>query len=280
MNTENHFRIRLGSYSREVINFIAPVSGYQTLPGFYVIAHRGASYYSPENTMAAFELAAELKADMVELDVTLSRDKVPVVLHDPKLQRTTSGKGNISRFYLRELLELDAGSWFSPEFREVRIPQLTEVLEWAKNKIALNIEIKKEAVDRNALYGIEDRVVDLIKEFDMKHQVVVSSFSKRAIRRIDKIDPGIYKSWLLNQYRFGRGRAMKLFHSTGAAGLNLSPQQMRKQLMRSLMNSKTPVWVYTVDDKLLMKKVIRKGATGMFTNRPDILHQVITEWNG
>lgn len=228
--------------------------------------------------MPAFRLAAEQKADMIELDVTLSRDKIPVVFHDKKLERTTSGRGKVRHFYLRELLELDAGSWFAPEFNGIRIPELEDVLKWAKDTIVLNIEIKKEAVDPDAAVGVENIVVDLIKEYAMEHQVVISSFSKRAIQKINVTDPNIHKNLLLNQYSSGRASDLKKVWTTGAEGLNLHPRQMRKPLMNLLIHHKIPAWVYTVDEAALMKKVIEKGATGIFTNRPDILHKVISEW--
>jgi len=139
---------------RNVKNPIDPFSPFQSAEGFFNIAHRGASYYAPENTMASFKLASEMNADMIELDVTLTRDNIPVVFHDRKLSRTTDGKGNISRYLLRELRELDAGLWFSELYKGTRIPTLEEVLEWASGTIALNIEIKKEAVSGNHKIGV------------------------------------------------------------------------------------------------------------------------------
>lgn len=277
MNPLFQFSINLGSGSREVINSIYPVGDFQSAPGFFVIAHRGASYYAPENTLPAFELAIELKSDMIELDVTLTKDRIPIVFHDKKLHRTTTGKGLVKNFYLRELRELNAGSWFDPSYKDVKIPSLREVLEWAKNKISLNIEIKKEALDPKAESGgVAEMVSELINEFDMQNQVVVSSFSKRVVRQLSKLDTPIHRSFLLNQYEMDTRRILKTLRSTGAHGLNLGPHQMRNSLMRNLIQRKIPVWVYTIDNELQMREVSRKGATGIFTNRPDLLHQVIT----
>lgn len=83
----------------------------------YTIAHRGASGYAPENTFAAFDLAAELKSDMIELDVQLTKDRHIVVIHDDRVDRTTNGTGYVKDYTLKELQTLDAGSWFGPAFQ-------------------------------------------------------------------------------------------------------------------------------------------------------------------
>src|SRR5919197_4354903 len=96
-----------------------------------VVGHRGAMGYAPENTLASFELAVEQGADVVELDVHLSRDGQVVVIHDEQLDRTTDGRGLVGDRTLDELKRLDAGSWFDPRFAGQRIPTLHEVLAWA-----------------------------------------------------------------------------------------------------------------------------------------------------
>ena len=110
-----------------------------------LIAHRGASALAPENTMAAFRLAVEAGADLVELDVRLSADGHPVVIHDAYLSRTTDGLGPVARTPLAALQRLDAGSWFAPRFAGERIPTLDEVLRWAQSctpPIPLMVELK------------------------------------------------------------------------------------------------------------------------------------------
>src|SRR3972149_9393656 len=106
-----------------------------------VIAHRGFSGQAPENTLASFKKARELGSDMIELDVRFSKDGHMVVMHDDTLDRTTNGRGKVADYTLKELKQLDAGSWFAPQFSDERIPNLNEVLELAKGKILVNIEI-------------------------------------------------------------------------------------------------------------------------------------------
>lgn len=119
-----------------------------------VIAHRGASFYAPENTLASFKLAATLKADWFELDCVLSKDGELVILHDNTLDRTTNGKGWPVDYTLPELKKLDAGSWMSGGFAGEKLPTLREALELAKReKIGCYIEIKDVNVKRKAAKG-------------------------------------------------------------------------------------------------------------------------------
>src|SRR5262245_34742321 len=107
------------------------------------VAHRGASARAPENTLAAFREAIRLGADAIELDVQLSADGVPMVIHDLTVDRTTNGHGSVASFASRDLRRLDAGAWYSSRFRGERIPTLEEALECARGRCGLNIEIKE-----------------------------------------------------------------------------------------------------------------------------------------
>jgi|GEM_PF-2337151 len=111
--------------------------------GMEIIAHRGAMTHAPENTLASQRLAYELGVDIVEIDVRLSKDGVPVIIHDHTLERTTSGTGLVTALTLQQLKQLDAGAWFGPQFAGERIPTLAEMLEVAKQynrKVILDIK--------------------------------------------------------------------------------------------------------------------------------------------
>lgn len=224
--------------------------------------------------MPAFQMALEMGADMIEFDVTLSRDQIPVVIHDQTLDRTTSGKGGIQQYLSRELSELDAGLWFNKSFENTRIPTLEQILRWASDTIALNIEIKKEAFIKTNETGIVESISDLVLEFDMADQVIISSFSAEALIRCRKVMPKIPRSYLISPHSWGSTRNIRLMKKLGASGLNLKHKQMKPELMKQAESEQLPIWVYTVDDPEEMKKVIGKGATGIFTNRPDILKEV------
>src|SRR5690348_7685142 len=100
----------------------------------WVVGHRGAMGHAPENTMTSFEEAVSLGADMLEFDVRLSKDRVPVVVHDANLDRTSNRSLNVADLNVKDLLELDAGSWFDMRFANERIPRLADLLTWAEKK--------------------------------------------------------------------------------------------------------------------------------------------------
>src|SRR5260221_4410550 len=107
-----------------------------------ILAHRGAGHDAPQNTVAAFQLARKMGADGIELDTSLSRDGVPVVIHDLTLDATTDGSGPVRALDLKALKELDAGSRFSPAFKGERIPTLDEAFEAVGPDLVVNVELK------------------------------------------------------------------------------------------------------------------------------------------
>ncbi len=143
----------------------------------WIIAHRGFSQKYPENTLAAFQAAMAAGAAMIELDVMLSRDRKPVVIHDETLERTTNGCGAVSHFTMAELKNLDAGSWFHPTFADQRLPELSEVLDLMGGKTRVNIEIKAQAYEQaHPPDAIEKQVVAMVKKKNLVKSVLISSF--------------------------------------------------------------------------------------------------------
>jgi glycerophosphoryl diester phosphodiesterase len=143
----------------------------------WIIAHRGYPYKYPENTLAAFQAAVTAGVPMVELDVMLSRDHKPVVIHDATLERTTNGHGAVNDFTLDELKQLDAGSWFDPQFADQRLPELSEVLDLVNGRTRVNIEIKAQAYEhRHPADAIEKQVVAMVKKKNLLDSVLISSF--------------------------------------------------------------------------------------------------------
>lgn len=113
-----------------------------------IIAHRGASKYAPENTMAAFKIAYDDGADAIETDVHLTKDFVPIIMHDEDVKRTTNGKGLIKDLTYNQISSLDNGSWFNKSFSNERIPTLEKFLQWAyKKNIRINLELKNNKID-------------------------------------------------------------------------------------------------------------------------------------
>jgi glycerophosphoryl diester phosphodiesterase len=153
-----------------------------------VFGHQGAKAYAPTNTIPAFELAVAQRADGVELDVHLSKDKYPVILHDFTVDATTNGKGYARDMTLAQLKELDAGGWFGESFQGVQIPTLDEVFEAVGRKLYINVEIKSETEETD---GVEQIVADTIAEFELQQRVIVSSFNPYTLKRFRKIMPDV-----------------------------------------------------------------------------------------
>ena len=156
------------------------------------IAHRGISARFPENTLAAFRGAVAAGAQMIELDVCLSADRQPVVIHDDTVDRTTNGTGAVRSLPLDRLLRLDAGSWFDPRFADERLPTLDQVLAAMRGNIMVNIEIKPEAFEPDGPPdAVERQVLALVRRHHMDETVLISSFEWRALENIRGLDAQI-----------------------------------------------------------------------------------------
>jgi glycerophosphoryl diester phosphodiesterase len=242
---------------------------------FTIIAHRGASAYYPENTLPAFEGAIAMGADMVELDVQFTSDKKVVVFHDEKISRCTNGGGKIAGHTLAELRKLDAGSWYDKKFQNTRVPTLAEVLVVCKNRIAVNIEIKTEAVGKTFSGGIEEECLKIVDQNGMKGHVVFSSFDRRAIMRLKQIDQKITVAVLFEKKYYGAKLPSDIMKSVGADAFNCSRTEFKKKWLTNVKSNNIAVNIYTVNDEKNMRRFLDMGVRGVFTNKPDILKRVV-----
>ena len=180
-----------------------------------ILGHRGASHDAPQNTLAAFRKAVEVGADGVELDVHLSRDGVPVVIHDAKVDATTDGTGYVSAKSLEELKALDAGLSFDPQFSGERIPTLEEVLLEVGEALLVNIELKVGRID-----GLAAAVVDVVKRLGMQPRVWFSSFRPYLLYQSARSGPG-YSLWVALRADDGGSAVAGPHHAVrGAASLS------------------------------------------------------------
>jgi glycerophosphoryl diester phosphodiesterase len=160
-----------------------------------VVAHRGASSTHPENTLASFEAALEAGADVVELDVRLTADRVPVVLHDPDVARTTDGAGLVHELTLDEVRGLDASGGRGPR---AAIPTLHEVLDALGGRIGLNLELKnipgEAAFDTQE--GVAESAATLVRELGLVDDTLFSSFNWAALQRVRELGPDLHTGLL------------------------------------------------------------------------------------
>jgi glycerophosphoryl diester phosphodiesterase len=234
----------------------------------FVTAHRGFSGQTPENTLASFQAAIDAGSDMIELDVHLSRDHEVVVIHDDTLERTTNGRGNVADKTLSELKSLDAGSWLHPRFTGERIPTLAEVLALARDRILVNIELKKGKHFPYTMEDLADRTLAVVEKAGMTDHVLFSSFAPPAIDRISARNPRlpialiVDKPWAKPDEPGG---------GTRYPTLNCRASVLGEENIRRAQAEGVKVHVWTVDAADAMEKFLALGVDGIITNHPDRL---------
>lgn len=247
----------------------------------YTIAHRGASGYAPENTIPAFELAMDMDTDYIELDVQLTKDRIPVVIHDETVNRTTSGKGYVKDYTYEEISKLDAGSWFNNQYpmfaRDIyvglRIPTLEEVLEHFGKSVDYMIEIK----DPVSSPGIEGLINEQILKNNLEDEVSVHSFSEASLRKLHDLNPAIplYQIVWYNRPVVKMSEAYINRLKTYAVGIAPNFQRINSSYVAQVKNSGLKVLPYTVNYQVNMDKAVIWGVDGVHTNYPDRFREVI-----
>jgi glycerophosphoryl diester phosphodiesterase len=229
-----------------------------------VIAHRGASADAPENTIAAFELALEQGADGIELDVHLSADEQPVVIHDFTLERTTDGAGPVSEHTVRELKRLDAGGWRDRRFSGQRVQTLQEVLERFRDRARFWVELK----GGSALYpGIEERVVSLLEIYDVVDRALVQSFDHEAIARIRATSREIRVGALVAQAPLDAA----LLRPGAANAICPGAHVLTETVLAEIRGADLECYVWTVNEPAQMDRLVGWGVSGIITDRPGVL---------
>ena len=233
-----------------------------TTSAVMVIAHRGASSYAPENTLAAFDLALEMGVRHIELDVDFTSDGHIVVIHDDTVDRTTNGSGPVTSHTLAALRALDAGSWFGDKFTGERIPTFHEVLERYKGRVHLHTEIKGLSP------SLSQRTADLIRTHGMEEQVSITSFQNVRLEDMRAYAPELPTGWLVvevSEAIIAQARAMGVTQLCPRAN-TVTPELVRRLHAEGFV---ARVWGVTTED--LMQQVVQAGADGMTINFPDKL---------
>jgi glycerophosphoryl diester phosphodiesterase len=260
-----------------------------------VIAHRGASGLAPENTLAAFRLAARLGADGVELDVHLSADGVPIVIHDKRLNRTTNSRGAVSRCTVQGLQSLDAGTWFErrlarrPRTRAMTrrltpssfagepLPTLEDALTLFESAALerIYIELKGNVASQELLL---DRVLSLVRRSRLQRSVTLLSFDHAIIRRAKEIDGAIRTAATFA----ASGRRLVSTRSIGRAVEDARVDEVAlhfglvtKRRVDALHERGIAVSVWTVNSKLAMRRSTACGVDSIMTNFPNRLREVL-----
>lgn len=239
----------------------------QSMAQHTFIAHRGASYLAPENTVAAAKLAWELGADAVEVDIHLSKDNRVMVIHDKDTKRTCNGKKNLEIKKTPSILlrDLDAGIWKDKEFKGERIPYLSEIIKTIPEGKTLVVEIK---CGKEAISPLERA----IEKSGKGEQIVFISFGWNTIVETQKAFPN-NKCYWLSSLKPGLKKKMDQAAEEGLAGVNLKHSIIDEELVAHAKDKGLEMLSWTVDDPEVAKRLTEIGVTGITTNRPKWLKE-------
>lgn len=237
-------------------------------PPVKVTAHRGHARAAPENTLSAIRRAIESGADYAEIDVQRTADGAIVLLHDRDFVRVSGDPRRLTDMTLDQIRELDVGRWFSHAFVGERAPTLAEVIDLARGKIKLNIELK--------LYGPDDGlargVAELIREKGIEAECLVTSFDVSTLAEVKRIAPGA-RTGLIVAHALGDASRLDV------DVLNVQVDHLTEELLRNAHRRGREVHVWTVNEPRLMLKQIKRGVDNILTSDPDLLIQIRGEWD-
>lgn len=233
-------------------------------------AHRGASAYCPENTMAAFAQAVELGATGIETDVQRTKDGVLVCIHDESLLRTTGLDQLVCNTDYEELSKLSAGAWFDAAFADERIPTLEQLLRFAeRHGIELNLELKNGVV----LYpGMEAEVIAAVRAAGLEKRVVLSSFNHYSLALCKTLAPDIRTGIL---YMEGLYRPWAYAATIQADALHAYHYAVLPEWVAEAAEAGIVYHPFTVNDEREMNRLIDAGVAGIITDYPDRLRKLI-----
>lgn len=219
---------------------------------------------APENTMPAFQLAYELKVDSIETDVQLTKDNIPVLIHDETVDRTTDGTGFIKDLTYEQLLHLDAGSWFNQKYAKTPIISLQQFLQWVKQKpLHLNIELKNNKIDYKHLESI---VYEMLKDFKVIDRTTLSTFNPKSVKRLNAECKGVEIAFLRSKRK---GNLVQAANDLGANAIHVNYKLLNKKLMIQSNQYNMPVRIYTVNKVRHMLRCYHLKCHGIFTDIPD-----------
>lgn len=224
-----------------------------------ITAHRGDNTQAPENTMPAFKAAVENGADWIELDVTQTKDGVLVIFHDSDLMRMTGKPDKIWDMSYEELSQINTASHWGPFFKDTRIPTLEEVLDYCKDKIKLNIEVK---VNDHQTQDFIARLVGLIQAKGMAEQCMITSFDYHSLQAVKQLDPALETGFISS-------KAIEQPESfTSADNFVLSIDLINPETVSRIHSLGKEVIAWTVNDAYSVDKCRKAGADNLITDKP------------
>lgn len=245
------------------------LNGIQTQDDVVVIAHRGAAGKAPENTLASIRQAITDGADMIEIDVQESSDGEVVVIHDSDFMKLSGVDLKVWDGSLKQLQEIDIGSWFDPRFSAERVPTLAQVLKVTHGKVQVVIELKYYGHDQQ----LEQRVVEIVEEAGMVDDIVIMSLQYKGIEKIRALRP----KWVIGLLSTKAvGNLAKLDLDFLAVNMSMATSGF----IRRTHAAGKKVYVWTVNDAVSISRMISLGVDGIITDEPEMARDVVTERSG
>ncbi|SES96759.1 glycerophosphodiester phosphodiesterase [Thorsellia anophelis] len=239
-----------------------------TWPYPNIVAHRGGGNLAPENTLAAIKKGYELGHTMIEFDVTLSKDDIPFLLHDDTLNRTTNSQGTPINFTWHELSKLDAGRWFSSEFNNEPLAQLSEVADLC---LSLNIQVNIEIKPPKGLEEKTGRIVARLAETLFKQSKMpplLSSFSPEALRGAKEVAPSLPRGLLMHRFRSDWSN---LVNELECYSIHLNYKLITPKRLALFKAKNLFTLVYTINDITKAKELLAMGVNAICTDCIDII---------
>jgi glycerophosphoryl diester phosphodiesterase len=225
-----------------------------------IIAHRGLSGLEPENTMRSFRRAVDSGANGLEVDIRITRDGVPVIIHDATVKRTSNGRGRVSKMTLKQLRLLDFGNGES-------IPTLEDVLKEFGAKVFLHLEVKFRVPVAP--------IVSMVEKMNLHSDVCISSFSHKLLREVKNLNPHITTAAL---FRKPRRRMTKYLHRLGVQAAHIYFHKSSKGLVDALHRAGLKIRVYRIVDEISkIKKSLLWKVDGIMIDRPDVLVKLLKQ---
>ncbi|WOD43608.1 glycerophosphodiester phosphodiesterase [Hwangdonia lutea] len=247
----------------------------ETRRDFLITSHRGAAQLAPENTVSSVNAALIHHPNRIEIDVQQTKDEVVVLMHDTTLDRTTNGTGLVKENSFLELTKLDAGSWFSDDFSNERIPTLETIIKLIDGQCELIIEIKKG----NDYYpNIEKNIVNIIAKYKAESWVIIHSFDSEVLKRVHQLNPNI----TLHKLFVGKLKFMPFIVSNQFESFNIDKQPYIKaysinyafanrDIINFLKSNGKEVNVWNLNNVDYARELISLGVDGIITDNPTLL---------
>lgn len=232
-----------------------------------IIAHRGASAVAPEGTRAAIREAVRAGAEMVELDVQMTRDGRLVIFHDDRLERTTSGTGRVAETRYHDLARLDIGTWFHPRFAGERVLLVSQVVRMIPPRMRLNLELKRTARGAALLRGLRR----LVRRAGAAGRLLLSSFDPGLLRPLGPA--GLARALIC---RRGADQSLAQAVRLGCVAWHPAHHLVTRARVARAHRAGLRVHAWTVDDPRRARALIRLGVDGIFTNHPARLRRVLS----